>query len=223
MRANCDKEEMLIDYVEDRLTEKQRSKVERHLANCDACLEEVVVTGEMIRGIRYFELDTVPEDVTRRAIEAVRAINDKSLVDKVSIYVNLLASKLSDTLAGFLPWKNPGLAPVRGSKTVIAEDLILLKKSFSDLDAEIEIEKKGQDIASIRVMLSRDDIPEKPIRITLFTNGRELASYPLTRCAALFEDIPFGRYVLVFTRKGVKAGEYPFEIKETRCGREQYK
>jgi hypothetical protein len=223
MRANCEKEEILMDYLEDRLTEKQRSNVERHIANCDACLEEVVVIGEMIRGTRYFELDTVPEDVTSRAMVAVRAIRDNSLLDKVSIYMSLLVSKLSDTFAGFWPWKNPGLAPVRGSKTLIAEDLILLRKSFSDLDAEIEIEKKGQDMASIRVTLSRDDIPEKAIRITLFKNGREVASYPSTRSAALFEDMPFGHYLLVFTRKGVKAGEYSFEIKETRHEREQDK
>lgn len=220
MRTKCIREEVLMDYLEGRLSEKERSKSERHLANCDTCLEEVVVAGEMIRGTRHLELDTVPEDVTRRAIEAVRGIKDNSLLDKVSIYVSLFASKLSETSTGLWPWKSPGLAPVRGTKTVIAEDLILLRKSFSDLDAEIEIEKKGRNMASIRVMLARDDTPEKPIRITLFKNGREVASCPSTRSAALFEDIPFGHYELVFTRKGVKAGEYPFEIKETRHGRE---
>ena len=223
MRTKCIRDEILMDYLEDRLSHKERSRIERHLANCDTCLEEAAVTGEMIQGTRDFELDTVPEDVTRRAMVAVRAIGDNSLLDRVSIYVSLLASKLSDTFAGFWPWKNPGLAPVRGSKTVIAEDLILLRKSFSDLEAEIEIEKRDQDKASIRVMLLRDDIPAKPIRVTLFKNGREIASYPFNRSTAFFEDIPFGRYVLVFTRKGVKAGEYPFEIKETRHGREQDK
>jgi hypothetical protein len=223
MRTKCVRDEDLMDYLEDRLSHKERSRVERHLANCDTCLEEAVVTEEMIRGTRDFELDTVPEDVTRRAMVTVRAIGDNSLLDKVSIYVSLLVSKLSDTFTGFWFWKNPGLAPVRGSKTVIAEDLILLKKSFSDLEVEIEIEKKGQGKASIRVMLLRDDIPTKPIRVTLFKNGREVASYPFNRSTAFFEDMPFARYVLVFTRKGLKAGEYPFEIKETRHGREQEK
>jgi len=59
--------------------------------------------------------------------------------------------------------------------------------------------------------------------VTLFKNGREVASYPFNRSTAFFEDMPFARYVLVFTRKGLKAGEYPFEIKETRHGREQEK
>jgi len=220
MRTKCVKEEVLMDYLEGRLSEKERSKSERHIANCETCLEEVVVAGEMIRGNSYFELDTVPADVTRRAIEAVRAIRDNSLLNRVSIVVSQLVSKLSGIVTGLWPWKSPGLAPVRGTKTVIAEDLILLRKSFSDLDAEIEIEKKGRNMAYIRVLLARDDTPEKPIRITLFKNGREVVSCPSTRSAALFEDIPFGHYELVFTRKGVKAGEYPFEIKETRHGRE---
>jgi len=223
MRTKCVRDEVLMDYLEGRLSYKGRSKVERHLATCDTCLEEVVVTGEMIRGTRDFELETVPEDVTRRAMVAVRAIGDNSLLDKVSIYVSLLDSKLSDAFAGFWPWKNPGLAPVRGSKTLIAKDLILLRKSFADLEAEIEIEKKGKDKVSIRVMLLRDDIPAKPIRVTLFKNGREVASYPFNRSTALFEDMPFECYVLVFTRRGVKAGEYSFEVKETRHGKEQDK
>ena len=218
MRTKCVRDEVLMDYLEDRLSHKGRSRIERHLANCDTCLEEAVVAGEMIRGTRDFELETVPDDLTRRAMVAVRAIGGNSLLDRVSIYVSLLASKLSDMFTGFWPWKNPGLAPVRGSKTVIADDLILLKKSFSDLEAEIEIEKKGQDKASIRVMLLRDDIPTKPIRVTLSKNGREVASYPFNKSKVFFEDMPFARYVLVFTRKGRKAGEYPFEIKETLHG-----
>jgi hypothetical protein len=220
MRMRCVREEVLMDYLEGRLSEKERSKSERHIANCETCLEEVVVAGEMIRGNRHFVLDTVPEDVTRRAIEAVRAIKDNSLLDKVSIIMRSLVSKLFEISSGLWPWKNTGLAPVRGTKTVIAEDLILLRKSFSDLDVEIEIEKKSPNMVSIRVMLGRDGNPDKPIRVTLFKNGREVASCPSTRSPALFEDIPFGHYQLVFTRNGVKAGEYPFEIKETRHGRE---
>ena len=220
MRTKCIKEEILMDYLEGRLSEKERSKTEHHLANCDRCLEEVVVVGEMIRGNRYFEIEKVPEGVTWRAIETVRAIRSKSLLDKVSIGVSLLLLKLSGISTGVWPWKGPGLAPVRGTKKVIAEDLILLRKSFSDLDAEIEIEKKDPNMAYIRVMLGKDETPYKPIRITLFKNGREVASCPSTRSPALFEDIPFGHYQLVFTRMGVKVGEYPFEIKETRHGRE---
>ncbi len=65
MRTKCIREEVLMDYLEGRLSEKERSKSERHLANCDTCLEEVVVAGEMIRGTRHLELDTANDSARR--------------------------------------------------------------------------------------------------------------------------------------------------------------
>ena len=221
MKTKCNTEEVLAGYVEDRLSDKERAKVEHHLAFCDTCLQEVVVARKIIRDSEFFEADTVPDDVTKRAIEAIRVIRGNSMLDGISIYLNLLLSKCIDTLILLWPWQTPGLAPVRGSKTVIAKDLILLKKSFSDLDVEIEIEKRDQDKTSIRVMLLRDNAPKKPLRVTLFKMGREVASFPLNGSAKLFEEIPFGHYVLIFTRKGIKAGEYSFEIKETRYGKQK--
>ena len=89
------------------------------------------------------------------------------------------------------------------------------------MDVEIQIEKRDQDKTSIRVMLLKDNAPKKPIRVTLLKMEREVASFPLNRSAKFFEEIPFGHYMLVFTRKGIKAGEYSFEIKETRYGKQK--
>jgi hypothetical protein len=224
MRRECIGEETLMDYIEGRLSEKARSKIEQHLSGCDICLEELSVAGKMIRDHCLFdstsaELDSVPEHVTRRAVESVKAFRDKSLPNKISEFTRSVLSKWQDSLSELLPFQTPAMATVRGSKTVIAEGLVVLRKSFSDLDAEIEIEKKGQDRASIRVMLSKDDSPAKLTRVALFKDGREVSSYPLKGSAALFEDVPFGHYVLAFTRNGAPIGEYPFEIKETRHGK----
>ena len=218
MKRNHTEEEVLVDYLEGRLSNRERWEVERHLAECDACLEEAVVTRKFIQSVTLHKLDPVPEQVTRRAVEAVMALKDNSLLERASEQISLLVSRWSKVLAESLPRRGPSLAPVRGSKTVIADDLILLKKSFSDLDVEIEIEKIDQQKASILVKLSKDDLPAKPIRVTLFKNGREISSYLFTGLTALFEDIPFGHYTLVFSRDGQRVGEYPFEIKETRHG-----
>ena len=218
MKRNCTEEEVLVDYLEGRLSIRERWEVERHLAECDACLEEAVVNREFIQSVTLHKLDPVPDHVMRRAVEAVMALKDNSLLERVSEQISLLVSRCSKVFSESWPRRGLSLAPVRGSKTVIADDLILLKKSFSDLDVEIEIEKIDQQKASILVKLSKDDLPAKPIRVTLFKNGREISSYLFTGLTALFEDIPFGHYTLVFSRDGQRVGEYPFEIKETRHG-----
>ena len=92
-----------------------------------------------------------------------------------------------------------------------------IRKSFADFDAEIEIEKTGPDRARIDVMLN-EKTPANPIRITLLKNRREVSSYLAKGTNAVFEDMPFDHYLILFTRNGVKIGEYLFEIKESRNG-----
>jgi len=59
---------------------------------------------------------------------------------------------------------------------------------------------------------------ETPIRVTLLKDNREVSSYLTNGTNAVFEDMPFDHYQLLFTRNGVKIGEYLFEIKESRNG-----
>ena len=129
-----------------------------------------------------------------------------------------MLSKWPDLLTDFLPWQNIRLAPIRGSKRIISEDLILIRKSFDDFNAEIEIEKTGHDRARIDVMVT-EKTQNNPIRVTLLKNKREVSSYLTNGSNAVFEDIPFDHYLLLFTRNGAKIGEYLFEIKENRNGR----
>lgn len=214
----CSKEELLMDYLEGRLSEGERSKVEQHLLACDTCLEELVIAEKLNDSSLLIGLELVPEQATRRAVETVKALRREPLFDRISAYIHPLFSQGRDVFKR--PWLRvrPNLAPVRGSKTVVAEDLILLKKNFLDLDADIEIEKISEDRASIFVRLPKGDEPNNAIRATLSKNGREVSSSLCLGQAASFEGVPFGRYMLTFSRDGVKIGEYAFIIKENHHG-----
>ena len=63
MRRECISEETLMDYIEGRLSEKERSKTEQHLAGCDICLEELSVAGKMIRDDCVFDSTRAELDV----------------------------------------------------------------------------------------------------------------------------------------------------------------
>jgi len=105
--------------------------------------------------------------------------------------------------------------PVRGFKRKVAKDLVLLKKTFEDVESEIEIEKVGENKALIRVRLLLADLTSQKIRVTLKKGDREIASHLAEEAYVLFEDIPFGHYSLTFARDGLTLGTYLFEIKET--------
>jgi len=221
MKTRCTQEEDLMDYLEGRLSEKDRLVIEQHLSVCDFCVEELVVAEKCEDRTFSLGLEPAPEPVTLRAVELVAEFSRESLFERISACVKLVVDKRGTVLMKLWPKANAGLAPVRGSKTVLAGDLILLRKSFSDFEAHIEIEKTSEDQASIFIRLPEVDETRNPIRATLLKNGREMSSFLCAGQPAAFEGVPFGRYTLVFSRNGMKVGEYAFILKETPHGAEQ--
>ena len=68
MKMTCPDEERLLDYLEGRLSEEDRSRVEEHLSDCERCLEALVVTNGLLRSRDRFELEAVPPEVTEAAV-----------------------------------------------------------------------------------------------------------------------------------------------------------
>jgi len=213
------KEERLLDYIEGRLSARERAKIERHLSKCDRCLEEVMVAGEMV-GERYLsKLESVPEHVTRKTVEKLLPQRTETVFEKASRFFRTFRIRGLVALHMMIPWGGKGLSPVRGTKTIIDENMILLKKSFADLDIEIEIDKVKPGNASIKVALEDDIQATKPVRVTLLKNGREVSSDLIRGTAVLFENVSFGRYTLAISTDGAEIGQFSFEIKETLNGK----
>ena len=217
MKRSIHDEEMLADYLEGRLSEKERSKMEQHLTECQTCLEDLIVTNDMVRGGEGPEVNPVPDRVTQAAVHLVNnrsfLIPAGSLWERTKQSIKGLYAKLSDPFRAALQgeWS---LAPIRGSRRFVSDDLIHIRKTFKEVETDIEIEKTGDQKAHIRVSLPRAEL-ERGIRVTLIRGEREISSHPLNDGPALFEEIPFGHYGLTFARNGVKLGTYLFKIKES--------
>ena len=214
MNTRCLKDETFMDYLEDRLSENERSRVEEHLSECTACLEELVVARGVVRGGNIEQFEPVPKKVTERAIKTVKALEDRPMLAKISKMVKEKFSEWTESFSALWTGYDLSLATVRGSKKVVSDDLVIIRKFFAGFDAEIEIEKIGPDKANIRVMMKEKGKKGPPIRVSLFKKERELSSFLGNGSGVFFEDIPFGHYRLTFTRDGSKMGEYVFEIKE---------
>jgi hypothetical protein len=217
MYNRCLKKEEIVDYLENRLKDDDRTRTELHLSECDTCLEELMVFNSIVRSEGLTELDPVPKEVTQAAVNSIRVAEDYPTFEKFLKVLKKMLSKWSDLFADFLPLRNMRLAPIRGSKRVVSEDLVLIRKSFTDFNVEIEVEKTGPDRARIDVIVT-EKTKANPIRVTLLKNKREVSSYLTNGSNAVFEDMPFGHYLLLFMRNGAKIGEYLFEIKENRNG-----
>ena len=166
------------------------------------------------------DLETVPEYLTRGIIKRIDHQKDDTVLSRAIGFIQSLLARGPVAVAAFIPWKRPGLSPVRGTKTIIDDSLIVLKKSFAELDIEIEIDKVQPGKASIRVALVNNELPPIPTRVTLLKDGREVYSFMVRGSQAHFENVSFGHYTLVFTVNGAEKGNYSFQIKETRHGKQ---
>ena len=217
MKRACPSDEMLADYLQGHLAEKEGSEMEEHLSDCTICLEELVIANSLFQGADLPQLDAVPAEVTEAAVRLMQSLDSAesdSLSEKFERAIKDLPTRISDFL-NHKTWAELQPQPVRGFKRKVAKDLVLLKKTFEDVESEIEIEKVGENKALIRVRLLLADLTSQKIRVTLKKGDREIASHLAEEAYVLFEDIPFGHYSLTFARDGLTLGTYLFEIKET--------
>ena len=221
MKRACPTDEMLAGYLLGRLAEKEGSEMEKHLSDCTICLEELVIANSLFQGGDLPQLDAVPAEVTETAVRLVQDLDSTvsdSLSEKFERAIKTLPTRISNFL-NHKTWAELQPQSIRSSKKIVAKDLVLLKKTFRDIETEIEIEKMGENRAHIRVRLLLADTTNQTIRVTLKKGDREIASHLAEGAHVLFEDIPFGHYSLTFARDGVTLGICQFEIKETNSGR----
>jgi hypothetical protein len=212
-KKSCPDEEVIADYLEGCLSGEDKEAMDAHLSECELCLEEVVIAGKAIRDAA--ELHAVPSGVTEAAVRLVgrrtTEVAEKGLKESITAY----AEKISDYFRYSLPWRWQQ-ATIRSSKLATAPDLVMIKKVFKKIEAEIEIEKTGEGKAHFRVKAAGRK--KNGVRVTLKKGEREISSQLLSGGYALFEDIPFGRCEIVFSTNGSELGTYTFEIRESRHG-----
>jgi Putative zinc-finger len=221
MKKACPPDEVLADYLENRLLEKERSRVEEHLSVCSRCLEGLVVAKGLVGVDKGTEPDLVPPAVTEAAVRLVQT-EASSCSPPLPDRIRETAKNLVDGVSSLLPldtWRSWGLQPIRGPKRISVKDFVRLRRAFQDVDAEIEIERTGEHKAQIRVRVLEADKLKHPVRVTLKQGDREVASSLAEHGSVLFEDTPFGHYSLALTSDGVDLGTFVFEMKESHRGR----
>ncbi|MCF8145704.1 MAG: hypothetical protein K9N21_17470 [Deltaproteobacteria bacterium] len=222
MKTACPNEEVFAAYLEDLLPESQRSHMEAHLFECDACFSAFSLTTDMIRGEASAALEAAPPKVTQSALEL---INSRDATTSGGLLLKRIRRSISALHAGLLrrlplpmgsEWEP---APIRGRREAVHADLFRVQKGYREFDADIEIEKIGVNTALIHLRLvARNGFSER-IRVTLKRGDREICSSLYWGGDLIFEDISFGPCKLVFERDGVEIGVYLFHIKETGNGK----
>jgi hypothetical protein len=221
MKKKCPEEEILADYLEKRLSDEERSRLETYLLECDECLDELLVAKNLIQNNGLLEYDPVSKRIEEGAIHLLAdrmPARSRSLKDAIVQIITHWWSQVAN-LNSLKLYSNNRLAHVRSYDLAAHPGTFRTNKSFGKIETEIEIEKTSNDSAVIRVHLVSDTQNKYNIRATLLNKDqREISSFLLTDGSAVFEDIVFSHYNLVFKRNGATIGTYPFEIKGAHHG-----
>jgi hypothetical protein len=208
----CPNEETLTDFLEHRLADKARKQVEHHLAGCALCRDQVAVYADLLDKVAAEEAMSVPRTVTQKAVDAVLGLDNSTWLDNLSQKSRRAGAKVAAVLER-LTWRPvPDAVAVRGNADTRFAEVIHLEKQFEDLRVTIDIEKSDVDQAIIRVCGFSSQQNAAPVRVTLLSPNREMASAVLVDTPVLFEEIPMGTYTLVFVRQNIPLGQYAFEM-----------
>jgi hypothetical protein len=197
-------------YIEGNLSSDRKESFERHLVECKHCWREFVAINRMIINKDDLAVEEVPEYLIKKA---VRMFPEKSslfdiILSLVRDSVNVVYC--SNDINIFTPLPSAALR----SNKIVRPEMIVLKKSFEDIDIELDIEKVTGGLCNIKVAV--DDLKAKilmnTLRVELISEDRELVSNLLEDGETILEDIGSGKYTIRIHKKGKIFGEIALKI-----------
>ena len=209
MKSRCIEIPVLAKYIEGRLSDKDRDRIEEHLSECDTCLEEFVIANTLLNDHALIECEPVSEKV---ALSALKSLNIPKELKKFYAWITKVLVPDSAGQSAF--------ATVRKSDAASSVDYISIKKHMNDLQVEMYIEKTEDDKTRIRVRVHKDNISARNVRLTLIGQGGVIVSRFLKEDYVLFEELLFGSYRFVVEQDALEKGEYLFKINEAGLNEE---
>jgi hypothetical protein len=212
----CPGEEVLADYLGNRLDAAAQEDLERHLCRCEACLEAVTLGATLAEEEGRETISRVPFSAVKTLLARIGADERRlapALRDRFIAGWQALASSLREIIF----FKEPEAAYVRGSRHIISKNLVVIEKTFQDIKLEIEIEKIAEQSANIKVKTRSPVTGDRVdgIRVNILSNSREVASFITAGGEALFENIAFGEYSISAHQNGKKLGHLLLDVKES--------
>jgi len=212
----CPGEEALADYLGNRLPAAAQQALEQHLCRCDICLEAVIAGAALPQKQDRESITAIPDSAIQKALSRIGA---EGIGPLSALWTRLAAicRSLVNSLTEIIFFKQPAAAHVRGNRRVISPNLVVIEKTFEEIQLEIEIEKTGEPTANIKV---RDISPDAGarvdgIRVNILKDSREIASFITAGGEALFENITFGEYTITVQHGDKRLGHLLLAVKES--------
>ena len=209
-RTECPDEEVLASYLDGIGAEERRSDIEAHLADCAVCLEQAIVAyGAEGRG----DAEEAHRELVERVMALVPASHGESLFLELVVRLVKNSLELISTSGKLVPITAP--VGIRGRAKPLDTTLLQVEKEMGRLKVEVEVEAVEAGLCEVIVRVKDEGgRAAEGIRLTLFSKGREQASYLARQGEAVFDRIPQGEYNLAISDSGASVGRIRLRIME---------
>ena len=209
-RATCPDEESLASYLVGFLTEDAKRGLEAHLADCSFCLEDLVSAH---KAAQDNESDKVPQQLVDRAMSLVPPIQGRQ--NFLDLVVRLVKGSLELVSSSGRLILATAPAGIRGRPEPSETSILQIEKEMGKFNVTVEVERVGTNLCQVVVKVKeKDGKLAEGIRLSLFSGGREQASYLTRQGEVVFDRIAPGEYNLAVSDSGVPVGTIRLRMEE---------
>jgi hypothetical protein len=206
----CLNDNELGAYMEGRLSEIEKDSLEKRLFACRECWEDFVMMKQAIIHNDEEAENELPPHLMQRA---VNMYPEKTSFIDIIVGIVKDSIQISHYAEGFQIFTPLPAGELRRGISG-NPSMVVIKKSFHDIDVELDIEKTGSEICNIRIAVDEgmQKASVKPLRVELISNGRELVSTLLEQGETFLEDVGVGQYNIKIHKNGQIFGEIALKI-----------
>lgn len=203
MKNQCIAIETLANYIFKRLSSRDRDQAESHFAECDDCLEKLIMNRELLKDKDLTQLEAASPHATRPALQKI--IDPPTETFSAWLYDLICPAWLGSTVS------------VRNrldSNKTASPGAVFVKKEMKDLHTEIYFKQMEEKRVSIWVNVFQDKKPASNIYLFLMQENGASAARLLNCKYERFDKIPYGLYSLQLEQNTIPKGSCNFKIDE---------
>ncbi|MEW6599800.1 MAG: zf-HC2 domain-containing protein [Nitrospirota bacterium] len=212
----CPGDRILSQYSDETLRPDEKERVENHLLECEYCLALVHSHKRSANAEAYAVFPDVPlslKEKTKRLISTHIKERSTALLDIILKFAKDAVEVISNP-GNLAVSYGPMPAPVRSGNRIMSPDLIILSKTFSDIESEVKVERVDDRHVNMKIRTVDIDsrAPVRILRVSLLNPVRELASYVTDDGEVSFGNLNYGEYAIKLIRDREEIGQISLNI-----------
>lgn len=201
MKNTCINNNMIMDYIEDRLPEEEMVYIEDHIAKCNRCMIEYIEALDLLKDMADCTWEPASDQITASVLAHIEAQHP----------LTKLHRWIEKTIFPDISMQ-PGYALRRTSTDEQSTVESSFSKDIHDFQITIDVEKIEDSTVTIKVTIEKKDQDIHNVRVSLIGESSGKKSLLLKESVVVFNKFPFDSYTLEIKQHAEKVGEIYFRI-----------